>query len=97
MRANRWLNRVSTAWLRGRHEEARAMLEEIARDDSAEEMWVIQQSARWVQACLAGDPEALCGVSETMAARDIVPSPGLVAVWLPGFYEIVWSCGEKPL
>jgi len=89
LRINVLLVRASAAALRGRRAEARAALEELARDDGPEETWIARQCARWVLGLLDGDEAAVGAAARELSSRGVAPNPRLVAVWLPGFNDVV--------
>ena len=89
LRINVLLVRASAAALRGRAAGARAALEELARDDGAEETWIVRQCARWVLGRLDGDEAAVGAAARELSSRGVAPDPRLVAVWLPGFNDVV--------
>ena len=84
-RVNVGVLRANVAALDGRDGDARAALDELARDDGADESWLARQCALWLAGRLDGDEAAVAGAEGSLRSRGIVPDPRLVLLWFPAF------------
>ncbi len=83
-RVNERVMRANAAALRGRTEEALAIVEAMAADD-ASDSYLSRQAARIVLAAQRADPSMRALAEKDLSARGGVATRGLVRLYLPAF------------